>query len=157
MSLKLNLRESKKKKKSTKPPKTKDGKLAYQLGRINFAQNRLEDITRLDNDEQKKWKKQTELLNPKRKFKKTSQIHAQTPPVGKAPLLMLASNPAANDDLQPSSLDYVYDSTSLDLPVRTESLFVCCAKCKQPVCTAYANSIQRRAGKYYYQHKICPE
>lgn len=157
MSLKLNLRESKKKKKSTKPPKTKDGKLAYQLNRINFAQNRLDDITRHNIEEQKQWKKQTESLNPKLKFKKTSQLVTPAPSVTNAPLLLLANNPAANDNLQPSSLDYLYDSTALEFPVRTESLFVCCVKCKQPVCTAYAGSIQHKAGKYHYQHKECPE
>jgi len=165
MSLKLNLK-NKKKKKSTKLPKTKDGKLTYQLNRISWAHDRLDEIDKLNTDQLKSWKsemKRKDDCEGPTKPKRTRAGQAAAVAAAEAAAqqssaaasqLYLASNPAADDSLQPESLDYVLCEEPT-LPLRVLQLFVLCSRCSQPVSTGAAGHMSPVNGRFRYWHTSC--
>jgi hypothetical protein len=165
MSLKLNLK-NKKKKKSTKLPKTKDGKLTYQLNRISWAHDRLDEIDKLNTDQLKSWKsemKRKDDCDGPTKPKRTRASQAAAAAAAEAaaqqssadaPQLYLASNPAADDSLELNSLDYLLHEEPT-LPLRVPALFVLCSACSEPVSTGAAGHMTPVNGRFRYQHAVC--
>lgn len=153
MSMKLNLRD-KKRKKSLKTTKSRSDKLIYEIRRSNFTKEKHKTINNLHDQEAKAWKQQRDSIAGKFKLKVKSPASSLTS-TEDYNYPYLASNPAADDSLQLNDNLYLSDTHSLEYPIRIDSIFVICNVCKQPVCTGSAGSIVYLNSRYHYKHLKC--
>lgn len=156
MSFKLNT-NPKKKKKSAVLPRTRNAKLLYQLKKQDQRDAADKEIAKINDTESKQSaKKLEELFGNNKQFrpKKTAKS-GNVATVPNEPALILVNNSAANDRAEPISIDYVHDTTDLNLPLRIPELFVLCVKCNLPVSTGLAGRMIARSGKFSYEHVVC--
>lgn len=151
MSLKLNLRD-KKRKKSLKTTKSRGDKLIYEIRRASFTREKNENIKAIHDKESKLWKRQSDDING---YFKLSNKQNPSNVIAHNIYPHLLHNPAADDSVKLTDQVFLSDTHSLELPIRIRSIFVICSTCKQPVCTATAGSILLLEQRYHYRHQAC--
>lgn len=151
-------------KKASRKVSTRDSRLLFQLGRIEYAINRQHQIDELPKEPEDATslyaKSLRETDSSFKEWLKRARERAkrQAPRSVREPALYLHRNPdgatAPPADFS-VPLDRLLPDGETCLPVRHPDIYATCATCKKPVRTSEAGAIEPANDVYWYRHSGC--
>lgn len=154
-------------KKASRKVSTRDSRLLFQLGRIQYAINRqhqIDEMAKKPNETSSAYAASLRATDVSYKewIKRSRERAARRPPRSvREPSLFLEQNPSGeeapigSDDVA-VPVDKLLPDAHTQMPVRHPDLYIECTACKKPVLTSEAGYVEPDGGyKFRYWHKGC--